>query len=946
MRLLLLPFLFSTVGILSSAESFPPEQIAFFETEIRPVLVDNCLKCHTGAKARVGLQLDHRDGWLKGSDYRKVINPHNAAESVILHAVRQNGKEKTPKMPEKGDKLNPEAIEALQKWIAMGLPWPINEKRDESTDPRKHWSFQPVNPPELPENAGHPIDYFIRTKLEEKGIAPAPRAGRYDLHRRLSFDLVGLPPTFEETEEFINNPEPHQKIWPALIDKFLASPQYGERWARHWMDIARYSDTKGYEAGGRERKFIFSHTYRDWLIRSFNEDLPFDQFLLYQLAAEQLVDWKGADREHLAALGFISLSKNGKQELVIDDRIDTTFRGMMGLTVSCARCHDHKFDPVSTKEYYSLYGIFRNSLATDQPLIAEPPNTPEYKAYLGEIAKLEKKRTDYLTPLLARVLKENPKLKGNEAGLISKLPREEQKKARELQEDVKKFIAKKEMEPDKALIVKDHGKPSAQHVYIRGNPSRRGELVKASFPKLGSPSEPEPFKQGSGRLEMAKEIASAKNPLTARVIVNRVWMWHFGEGIVRTVSDFGLQGEHPSHPELLDWLAGWFVQNGWSVKKLHRLILTSETWQQSSSHPEVETTFPLDPENRLLWRSFRHRLDFEQMRDAMLAASGELDTTLYGRSVKILEPPYSRRRSVYAFIDRQNLSSVFRHFDFSNPQESTGQRPDTTIPMQALFTMNSDFAMKRAENLIATSGTNEDLITALHRKVFAKEPSEKDKILADSFLKSFHSGDKSARQNLSGWSYGWGGVDKQSGEVSFHLYQHWDAKKNDWRINKEYPVPDSPKRYLHTGNSSMHPGLGEEYSNIFRWHSPKEMKIDISGEVTRPAVGKGRSGMVMHIVSSKNGILLTKKLPVNEKTIPVELGGIDVAPDEIISFVTDCDGDTSFDTYSWDPTVSNAGNPEERWKYSVDFSGPVTPLDAPAAYAHALLNTNRFLFIQ
>ncbi len=932
----------------ASGVSFSAEQIEFFEKEIRPVIAESCYDCHRGTKARVGLQLDHRNGWLRGSDYRKIVSPENPAESVVLHAVRQNGEANTPQMPEKGSPLTVAAIESLGKWIAMGLPWPEEAGLKTGEPTLKHWSFKPVEKVTLPENVGHPIDFLVRKKLQEKGISHAPKADQRVLYRRLSYDLTGLPPKYEEIEAFVNSTEPHATLWAKTVDQFLASPHYGERWARHWMDVARYSDTKGYEAGGRERRFVYSYTYRDWLIRSFNDDLPFDQFILYQLAADQLVkDWAGPEKHHLAAMGFVSLSKIGNQELVVDDRVDTTFRGLMGLTVSCARCHDHKFDPISTKEYYGLFGIFRNSLEGREPVIEDTPKTPEYEAYLKDLAVEQKKVADYLRPHLEEMKTKFPELANDEGKLKAKLGREIIKEAGELQIKVDKFVAERRMEPGKALVVVDRPKISQQNVYVRGNPSRQGEKAPAQFLKAAYSGTPEVYKNGSGRLEMAQDIASASNPLTARVMVNRVWMWHFGEGIVRTVSDFGKQGEVPDNPELLDFLANWFVENGWSIKKLHRLILTSQTWQQSADNPGASKWTLIDPENRLNWKSFRRRLDFEQMRDSYLEVAQNLDPKLYGHPETILEPPFSKRRSVYAFIDRQNLSSVFRHFDFSNPQESTGQRQKTTIPMQALFTMNSPFVMDQAVALSKNSEGAEDRVAVLYRSVFGYHPTEEDRILAESFISSYNSGsDLDRRQNLSGWSYGWGGVSVETGQVSYNPFEYWDEKGRTWRIKKEYPIKDSALSYLIVNKGGGHPGLGPEHCWILRWHAPRKMKIDISGELFRSAVGKGRSGFLVKVASSKQGIVFNQKLPVTEGKMPVVLQALEVEEGATISFIVDCDGDTAFDSFLWDPIVANSGNAGERWKMSVDFAGPQIPLSAWEAYAQALLNTNRFLFIQ
>ncbi|MEM9017327.1 MAG: DUF1549 domain-containing protein, partial [Verrucomicrobiota bacterium] len=331
--------------------SFPPDQLAFFENEIRPVLAENCYQCHAAKKAETGLRLDSRDAILRGSDYRKVIDLAEPAHSLLIKAVSHLDEKDVPRMPKGDEKLPEETILKLTRWIELGLPWP-HEEVEIPDDPTSHWSFQPVTPPTLPEGVENPIDYLVRESQFNAGVAPGSPADRATRYRRAHFALLGLPPNYEEQTRFVNDPRPDEAVWPETIRKLMASPHYGERFARLWMDVARYSDTKGYEAGGRERRFVYSYTYRDWLIRAFNEDLPLDQFLIYQLAAEQIVDWKGPDKEHLAALGFISLSKNGRQELVVDDRLDTTFRGMMALTVACARCHDHKFDPISTREYY------------------------------------------------------------------------------------------------------------------------------------------------------------------------------------------------------------------------------------------------------------------------------------------------------------------------------------------------------------------------------------------------------------------------------------------------------------------------------------------------------------------------------------------------------------------------------------------------------------------
>lgn len=927
--------------------AFSGEQIEFFEKEVRPLLAESCLDCHTGTSAKVGLELNHREGWLSGSDYRKVVDLEKPGESVLIKSVLHSGEKGIPSMPEKGEKLSPDAVAKLTTWIGMGLPWPAYDEAEKGTDSSQHWSFQPVKPDALPADAGHPIDYFVSKTRAKAGVVPAERADRYTLYRRAHFALLGLPPQFEEMEKFITDPGKHEEAWPALVDQLLASPAYGERWARLWMDVARYADTKGYEGAGRERRFIYSYTYRDWLIRSMNEDLPYDQFLLYQLAAEQIVDPASADKKHLAALGFLSLSRNGNQDEILDDRVDTTFRGTMALTVSCAKCHDHKFDPISTKEYYSLYGIFLNSLTQDTPVIGEPKLGPEYDKYLADLAGVQKEVDDFLKPVLEKLAKEHPDLAGQADKLKAKIDREDRRKLNNLEGKVQKFIADAGMEADKAIILKDRDKPINQHVFIRGNAGRRGDLAPRQFLAIASEGGvPKEFTKGSGRLEMAKEIVRPGNPLTARNIVNRVWMWHFGEGIVRTVDDFGLQGERPDHPELLDWLANWFIENDWSLKKLNHLIVTSETWQQQSTNAKATENMLVDSENRLLWKFNKKRLELEQMRDGMLEVAGNLDHEMFGRPVNILEPPYVNRRSVYAFIDRQNLNPTFRNFDFSNPQETTGKRPSTTIPMQALFTLNNPFVQDQGENLAKKTATAEDRIAELHRAVFAKAPSESDRQLAESFVTVFASetARMGKRQTNTEWSYGWGSVDEATGKVTFQPFEHWI--KETWQVGKERPLKDNPLSYLYVdANGAGHPGSTEKESLIYEWRAPADLRVAVSGIVHRSNVGKG-NGVRVKVATNSGGIVFDKVLDPAKDMLEVTIPELSVASHEAVYFIVDPhEKNSSFDSIRWNPELSDLDNKWPKWELAESYSGPATPASAWGAYAQALLNTNRFLFV-
>lgn len=933
---------------MRSDETFSPEQIDFFESKIRPVLAENCFECHKGTKAKNGLHLTSRASVLRGTDYKKIIDLEQPEKSALIVAISHSGSADL-QMPKDGEKLPDEVIADFQKWVAMKLPWPIDEAVDVSVDPKAHWSFQPVIKPSMPEDfSGNPIDYFIKRKIEETGLVPAEKADRYTRYRRLHFDLLGLPPQPDELAKFVNDPRPDREVWPKLIEHLLGSPHYGERWARHWMDVARYSDTKGYEAGGRERRFVYSYTYRDWLIRSFNDDMPFNQFVKYQLAAERMVDKNSPDKRHLAALGFITLSKNGAAELVIDDRVDTTFRGLMGLTVSCARCHDHKFDPISTKEYYGLYGVFMNSIVPEEkPTIGEPKEGPEYEAYLKELAKQQKVVDDFLEPKLAKVAEENPNIANRRAALIGKLGRDDRTKLRNLQRVVDKFVADKKMEPDKALVIEDRPTPAVQKVYIRGNPGRRGEVAERKFLSIIAGDDAPLFENGSGRLDMAEAIVDPKNPMTARVIVNRIWTWHFGEGIVNTVSDFGLQGEPPSHPELLDFLAAWFVENGWSIKKLHQLILESDTYQQSSDHPR-QTEFAVnDPENRLLWKMNRRRLDLEQMRDAMLLVSQNLSNELYGRSVKILNEPYSNRRSVYAYVDRQNLDPVFRNFDFSNPQETTGKRPSTTIPMQALFGLNNGFVQTQAQNLVASAKGTEDKLGALYRSVFATDPDEKHRGLADSFLTSFATEHKkrSESQTITEWSYGWGKVNAETSEIEFKPFEHWTGER--WQIGKEWPIKLDARSYLYVkGDGSCHCGYDEDHRLILRWRAPEDLEVQVNGKIQRSTVGKG-DGVRGQIFVTGQGAVFSQDLPATDREMATNVAKLSVKEGQFIDFAIDAGAarNSAFDSTNWQPEIRNAANLDQRWSFKNQFSGPADFTDAWEAYAQALLISNQFQFV-
>jgi hypothetical protein len=736
--------LFSTAVLLAgrpalaAPEKPSPQAVEFFEKNVRPILVDNCFSCHGAKRQESDLRLDSRAAMLKGTDkIGPIIVPGEPEKSRLMKVISYDD---DIAMPPKG-KLKAEAIDALTAWVKMGAPWPdgdVAPKPLTVAEVRaKHWSFQPVKLPAVPavKNAAWvktPVDAFVLANLEKQNVTPAPVADKRTLIRRAYFDLIGLPPAPEEVEAFVKDEA--ADAWERVVDRLLASPRYGERWGRHWLDVARYADTRGY-VFTEERRFPYSYTYRDYVIKAFNDDLPYDQFVLQQLAADRLP--LGDDKRPLAALGYLTLGRRflNNQPDIIDDRIDVTMRGLQGLTVGCARCHDHKFDPIPTKDYYSLYGIFASSVEPKElPSLGEPEQTPEYMAFLAELRKREEAVKKFREEHKAELDAKN---------------REFRDELTALEKKIEQWKVTGAGSPPRAMVLEDAPKPVNPVVFKRGNPNNRGEAVPRQYLEVLAGAERKPFKEGSGRLELAQAVASKENPLTARVLVSRVWGWHFGAGLVRTPSDFGLRGEPPTHPELLDWLATTFMDEGWSIKKLHRMILLSNTYRQSSDVDAKSVN--ADPENRLLARMNRRRLDFESLRDSLLATAGRLNEKMGGSPVEITAAPFATRRTVYGFIDRQNLPGVFRTFDFANPDATLPQRYQTTVPQQALFLMNSPFVIEQAKAFAArpdvVKATKlEERVGWMYQLAFGRSPDADELALAQKFLSA-----KASASKLTPW---------------------------------------------------------------------------------------------------------------------------------------------------------------------------------------------------
>jgi hypothetical protein len=711
-----------TVCVTLRAQQLTPAQSDFFENKIRPILANNCYKCHSqqAVKVKGGLLLDTRAGWLKGGDTGPAITPGDPDASLLIKAVRYTDSDL--QMPPRNQKLPDTAIDELIAWVKMGAPDPrlANATGTNLTSsPKDHWAFKPIQNPPVPDVSDtnwvkSPVDAFVLAKLQDNGMKPNPVADKRTLIRRATFDLIGLPPSQSEIQQFLDDDSPD--AFAKVVDRLLASPHYGERWGRYWLDTARYADTKGDVKKNKEDfHYPYAWTYRDYVIRAFNEDKPFNQFIMEQIAADKL-GLSGKNLTDLAAMGFLTLGErfNGNNNDIINDRIDVVTKGFLGLTVTCARCHDHKFDPIPTRDYYSLYGVFNSSIEVS-PVV---------------IGKINHGSTNYIDYANKYSLYENQL-----AGL------QIQRKANRGDKEAEKAIAKQEEKlrdecaelelthpdaPERAMIMVDSPKPKDSPVFIHGEAENKGEIAPREFLQILSPTNRLPFQYGSGRLELATGIASKGNPLTARVIVNRIWMHHFDEGFVTTPDDFGNQSAPPSHPELLDYLATRFMADGWSIKNLHRLIMLSSVYQESSAdNPRYAQ---IDPENRLLWRANIRRMDFEEVRDSMLAIGGKLDETLFGRPVNLGSYPYSTRRTIYGYIDRLNMPEVYNQFDFANPEITMGKRYETIVPQQSLFLMNSPLVIEQARNMVARpdfqSLTNDDdRVTLLYELAYQRDPT-------------------------------------------------------------------------------------------------------------------------------------------------------------------------------------------------------------------------------
>ncbi len=878
----------------------------------------------------------------------------------------------------------------------------------------KHWAFAP---PVKAATTGHPVDALLEKAWAEMKLAPAGPAAPRQWLERAAFTLTGLPPSDEQLRRIEANPD--EATWKALVDELLASPAYGERWARHWMDVARYADTRGYHFD-QDNRYPFAYTYRDWLIRAFNEDLPYDRFVKFQVAADHLVD--RPDHPDLSALGFLTVGLRGGPVETIDDRVDVVTRGFLSSTVSCARCHDHKTDPISTKDYYSLYSIFEHTdEPEDKPVIGKPADEAAFQAYQAEVAKLEEadravrqQLVDHLRSkealpnyleLAWRARKENwdhrkataegfkrGKLRPNalmrwkdflgehagaerlkrwfaemdaaaddparaalcaalaaewtgapEGGELAQLAAkggcplsygvdrveqfmdvEDGNQRRQRLSVMSKLMAEHPGSPPRAMSLRDKAQWGKAVVFERGNPANRGEVFDRHWLSFLGGGAFEPGK--SPRLSLAEKIADPANPLTARVIVNRVWAWHFGAPLADP-GDFGPQTPRPELLPLLDTLAVGFLEKGGSLKELHRVLLTSKAFRLAADGAEANDS--IDEANTVFWKWNRRRLDFESMRDRVLASGGSLDTRgTGGRSVRLEEPSSDARRSLYAFVDRYALPGTFVSFDLPHPDHHSAKRVETTVPQQALYFLNGPLVLRQAARLAgdpAFKGLPDDRARVhwIYRKLFRRAPADEEILAALDWIGSALPADYAPP--LGGHWEVLHGPDE--GKPSAALSSFPVFSGNVWKITQD--PSQSPIRWLNVGAGGGH--ASARHTMVLRWRSLGAGQVRMSGRLTRTQKG---GDVLAWRIDGKGAPLAGERLSP-EATVDIEGKWTDVMPGDTMDFVLRApDGDTCGNV-NWELRIegrdSEAGPVREVGNFTRQFPTSNDPVPGVAA---------------
>jgi hypothetical protein len=735
-----------TVALLPLPVAMAVDQNEFFEVKVRPVLIESCFQCHGGEKTSSGLRVDRREHLMEGGERGAAIIPGDGENSLLVQSLRRTHVD-VAMPPSKS--LPDNVINDIATWIDQGALWPeATSSRDhESAEAgsNRHWAFRPLRPVAVPEtndpSVRHPIDRFIRAEQQRRGLRAVAKADRRTLIRRASFDLTGLPPSWDQTQQFLE--DSHPRAFMNLVDQLLASPHYGERWGRHWLDLARYADTAG---DNSDYPIPQAHLYRDYVIDALNHDKPYDEFIREQIAGDILAGRGPAERyaERVIATGFLAQAKRfgtGDLEgmhLIIEDTLDTIGKVVLGLGLRCARCHDHKYDPITMEDYYGLYGFFQSTSypfpggeSVKEQRYFVPTAPPSHLAQQDEAYFAQRaEEIDRLKQAIAA---------GNDAD------------ANQAALDKIEAQAPSRLAPVAYAVTE--GKIGDARVQKGGNPYRKGETVARRFPEfLCKDQQLEIPSETSGRLQLANWLTDPANPLTARVMANRIWQFHFGKPLVPTPSNFGLQGASPTHPELLDWLAAEFINSGWSLKAMHRLIMSSDTYQMAAAHDASNQA--VDSGNEFFWRFDRRRLDAESIRDAMLLLGRSLDIRRPGahpfpskdqwkwtahRQFKAVYP--SNHRSVYLMVQRLHPHPFLSIFNGPNTSATTEMRDSSTVPLQALFMSNSALVMDQASgfasSLIKEEPDAERRIERAFQEAFLRLPNERERDRTMRFLAQY-----------------------------------------------------------------------------------------------------------------------------------------------------------------------------------------------------------------
>ena len=784
-------------------------------------------------------------------------------------------------------------------------------KPGKGSPPPKHWAFK------MPVSNGRSIDQFISAKIAKVKLTAVVKAPRKILIRRIFHTLTGLLPSPHEKAQWIADT---RSDWLThLTEDLLSRPSFGEKWGRHWLDIARYADTRGAALPDNE-DFPHAFTYRDWVIRAFNESLPYDKFLHHQIAAD-LMD---LPREELAALGFLTVGRayqGGQNHLVIADRIDVATRSTMGLTVACARCHDHKTDPIPTADYYALFGVFNSSLVPKElPVIAEPSQEPGAITY-----RLELKKKALAVHKHVKTCDPNYKTPADHLNFNlprgTKLNQTQRDKFRKLTGIVTRLQANSPFAIPRAMALREKPQPDKPRIHERGNPRVQGKPVPRAFLSIFR-GRNEHFTLGSGRLEFARRLTDDRNPLTSRVWANRVWMHLTGSPLVDSPGDFGPQTERPIQLELLDHLALFLTKNKWSTKKLIKHIVTSETFQRSSeSNSELREK---DPSNIYYARANRQRKDLEAWRDSTLQVSGRLVSKMGGKPFNLDQPPYVGRRTVYAKTRRGFLPSIMRAFDFPGSEEALMKRTTTTTPTQALYLMNSPFLLGEAHAIAKRNPS----IKEIYRAVLQRDPTTIENNAAKTWLARAQS-----NRSSGSWDYGY----LQKNTLQFKPLPHFE--KGQWRGEQE--LPDRTLGWLSWTSNGGHPETDKHA--VLKWTAIESGKVNISG--TFVATTNKGNGLIARIMKPDGQVLgewfITPAVGVPNEAVSTELRKIKIEAGDELWFVADSRDAAAFGGFQWAPKISDLKGLISDAEN--DFAGPGLP--PQAQLAQALLLSNEFFYI-